>query len=142
MNEEYFITIEEFGLRLARLRENKGVSARQMSLEIGLNKNYINSIESGRNYPNMAHFFEICQYLNISPQLFFQLGRNFPMEQTEFIQALRDLSPQKSISSICLPAICRKNNYFSPKWHGRFLSDNVANVYPLFFNSLISGRSE
>lgn len=53
MNEEYFITIEEFGLRLARLRENKGVSARQMSLEIGLNKNYINSIESGRNYPNM-----------------------------------------------------------------------------------------
>ena len=95
MNEEYFITIEEFGLRLARLRENKGVSARQMSLEIGLNKNYINSIESGRNYPNMAHFFEICQYLNISPQLFFQLGRNFPMEQTEFSQALRDLSPQK-----------------------------------------------
>ena len=66
MNTEYFFSIEEFGLRLSRLRESKGVSARQMSLEIGLNKNYINSIESGRNYPNMAHFFEICQYLSIA----------------------------------------------------------------------------
>ena len=82
MNEEYFITIEEFGLRLARLRENKGVSARQMSLEIGLNKNYINSIESGRNYPNLSQFFDICQYLNISPKLILQLGIIFPMEIT------------------------------------------------------------
>lgn len=95
MNTEYFFSIEEFGLRLSRLRESKGVSARQMSLEIGLNKNYINSIESGRNYPNMAHFFEICQYLNITPQLFFQIGRNSPLEQTEFIQIACGLPPHK-----------------------------------------------
>ena len=32
-----------FGLRLAKLREAAGISARQMSLDLGLNKNYINS---------------------------------------------------------------------------------------------------
>ena len=37
-----------FGLRLAKLREAAGISARQMSLDLGLNKNYINSIESGK----------------------------------------------------------------------------------------------
>ena len=40
-----------FGLRLAKLREAAGISARQMSLDLGLNKNYINSSESGKNYP-------------------------------------------------------------------------------------------
>ncbi len=95
MNEQLLFPLEEFGLRLAKLREHKGVSARQMSLEIGLNKNYINSIETGRNYPNMAHFFEICQYLNVTPQLFFQISRNSPIEQTEFFQAVINLPPQK-----------------------------------------------
>lgn len=94
MNEEYF-SIQDFGLRLARLRERKGVSARHMSLEIGQNKNYINSIETGRNYPNMSNFFTICQYLNITPQLFFQKDGCCSMEHYEFFQIVYGLSPQK-----------------------------------------------
>lgn len=95
MNEETIFSSEEFGLRLAKLRENKGVSARQMSLEIGQNKNYISSIEAGRNFPQMKHFFDICQYLNITPQLFFQTSENASIEQNEFFQILHSLSPQK-----------------------------------------------
>ena len=94
MNETY-ISLDEFGLRLARLRERKGVSARQMSLAIGQNKNYINAIETGRNYPNMEHFFEICRYLNISPQAFFQRSSSISLEQSEFLQILQQLPPQK-----------------------------------------------
>lgn len=65
--EKYTISKKEFGLRLAKARESRGVSARQMSLEIGQNKNYINSIETGRNYPGMSNYFDICNYLNIPP---------------------------------------------------------------------------
>jgi len=40
-----FINDEKtFGLRLARLRECKNISAREMSLALGQNKNYINAI--------------------------------------------------------------------------------------------------
>lgn len=95
MNEEYTFSSKEFGLRLAKLRESKGVSARQMSLEIGQNKNYINSIEAGRNYPNMQNFFDICQYLNITPQIFFQLDGVSSLEQSEFMRIVHRLSPQK-----------------------------------------------
>lgn len=48
MNKKYQLTCKEFGLRLAKIRESRSVSARQMSLDIGQNKNYINSIESGK----------------------------------------------------------------------------------------------
>ncbi len=65
--ENYTITKKEFGLRLAKARETRGISARQMSLDIGQNKNYINSIETGRNYPSMNNYFDICNYLNIPP---------------------------------------------------------------------------
>lgn len=61
-----------FGLQLAKIRNDRGISARQLSLELGYNKNYIYSIESGRNFPTMEGFFEICQYLQIDPGNFFR----------------------------------------------------------------------
>ncbi len=74
--EEYIRFLEiyskkNFGLRLSALRERKGVSARKMSLDLGQNKNYINSIEVGNHFPTMQAFFEICYYLSISPSEFF-----------------------------------------------------------------------
>ena len=39
------MTEKEFSLRLAQLRGEKGVSARDMSLSIGQNASYINNIE-------------------------------------------------------------------------------------------------
>ena len=37
-----------FALRLSALRQQKGVSAREMSLALGQNTNYINRIENGK----------------------------------------------------------------------------------------------
>lgn len=97
MKEQYCFSCEEFGLRLARLRQNKGVSARKMSLDIGQNKNYINSIEAGRNYPNMNSFFEICQYLRITPERFFHQSdvSNISIQQEELIHITDKLPPDK-----------------------------------------------
>ena len=44
---------EFFANRLAELRQQKKISAREMSLAIGQNESYINRIENKLNYPSM-----------------------------------------------------------------------------------------
>ena len=61
---------KRFAKRLAHLRKIKGVSAREMSLAIGQNNAYINSIENGKNFPTMTGFFYICEYLGIERENF------------------------------------------------------------------------
>ncbi|MCD7826740.1 MAG: helix-turn-helix domain-containing protein [Clostridiaceae bacterium] len=95
MDYQNTFSCKDFGLRLAKLRQSRGVSARQMSLDIGQNKNYINAIETGKNYPNMEKFFDICRYLRISPKDFFQnTDPEIPLHQ-EFNELLNHLSPKK-----------------------------------------------
>ena len=57
--------------RLSKLRSQKNVSARDMSLSIGQSENYINSIENKRMLPSMMGFFYICEYFGIHPKEFF-----------------------------------------------------------------------
>lgn len=61
---------EFFSRRLAQLRAQKGVSAREMSLAIGQNSSYINRIENQRAFPSMQGFFYICEYLGVTPGAF------------------------------------------------------------------------
>ena len=46
-----------FAKRLAQLRNQKGVSARDMSLSLGQGAGYINNIENKNNLPSMTVFF-------------------------------------------------------------------------------------
>lgn len=75
-----------FSKRLAELRIQKGVSARDMSLSLGQNPGYIRAIESGTTFPAMSSFFYICEYLNVTPQEFF----DFKEEHADGINALVD----------------------------------------------------
>lgn len=77
---------EQFSKRLTELRTQKGVSARDMSLSIGQNPGYIRAIESGTAFPTMANFFYICEYLNVTPQEFF----DFDEEPSNGMNALVD----------------------------------------------------
>lgn len=83
-----------FALRLSRLRNQKGVSARDMSLSIGQNQNYINNIESGRSLPSMTVFFYICEFLNITPSEFFDLDSSQPEALRELTEKLKKLPPE------------------------------------------------
>ena len=93
---------EEFPIRLAKLRTKKGVSARDMSLSIGQNAGYINNIETGKALPSMSGFFYICEYLNISPQEFFDSDSDRPEELRILVKNLKrlDLKQFENISSI------------------------------------------
>lgn len=57
--------------RLSRLREEKQVSERKMSLDLGHSTSYIRSITSGRALPSMGEFLYICEYLGVTPMEFF-----------------------------------------------------------------------
>ena len=86
---------DEFPLRLAQLRNKKGVSARDMSLSIGQNPGYINNIESGKAMPSMACFFYICEYLNISPKDFFDFETKTPEKLNDLISDLKKLDEEQ-----------------------------------------------
>ena len=86
---------EDFSLRLAQLREKKGVSARDMSLSIGQNPGYINNIESGKSMPSLSGIFYICEYLDISPSEFFDLGSKNPTRLNDVIKDLKRLDDRQ-----------------------------------------------
>ncbi len=91
-----------FALRLATLRMQKGVSAREMSLDLGMNTSYINSIECGKALPAMKQFFYICEYLDISPAEFFDTRQNNPHKFAELNADLQKLNAKEleNISAI------------------------------------------
>ena len=61
--------------RLAQLRVQKGVSAREMSLALGQNTGYY-----------------ICEYLDISPCDFFDFDTQAPKEASEMLTRLKRLN--------------------------------------------------
>ncbi|MEQ2460125.1 helix-turn-helix transcriptional regulator [Faecalibacterium duncaniae] len=84
-----------FPQRLTQLRMRKGVSARDMSLSIGQNTGYINSIESGKNFPTMKNFFYICEYLHITPKEFFENGTADPEAIRKMVENLKKLDGEQ-----------------------------------------------
>ncbi len=84
--------LKEFSDRLARLRIDKDVSARDMSLSIGQSPSYINNIENGLSFPSMTGFFYICEYLDITPQEFFDTGTTAQVKVRELVDTVKGLT--------------------------------------------------
>ncbi len=77
--------------RIAQLRLQKGVSARDMSLSIGQNEGYINQIENKRSLPSLQGLFYICEYFGITPQEFFDIGNPYPAQLADLVEDLKQL---------------------------------------------------
>lgn len=82
----------KFVKRLTNLRQEKGVSARDMSLSLGQNVNYINNIENHKALPSMTGFFYICEYLGITPEEFFCYDKESPLLSRELVEELKKLN--------------------------------------------------
>lgn len=78
--------------RIAQLRYQKKVSARDMSLSLGQSYNYINNIENKKSLPSMQMFLEICDYLGVTPKEFFSDEVASPAMLREAVEALKPLS--------------------------------------------------
>ena len=85
MYEDFFVE------RLASLRNQKSVSAREMSLALGQNGSYINRIENKLAFPSMQSFFYICEYLQISPKEFFDVHNPAPGKINQIIEEAKKL---------------------------------------------------
>lgn len=81
-----------FPARVAELRVQKGISARDMSLSLGQSACYINKIENKRTLPSMAGFIYICEYLGITPQEFFNAASPAPQKSKEVLAELEKLT--------------------------------------------------
>ncbi len=77
--------------RITQLREQRGTSARDMSLSLGQNVNYINRIENGKSLPSLRALFWICEYFGITPQEFFDTGTTAPVQLQELMDAAKSL---------------------------------------------------
>lgn len=83
----------------------------QMSLDLGKNKSYIQSLTSGRSLPTMQSFLDICDYLEVTPQQFFDSElHNLPLidKATDLMKQLDDEDMLALISMLNRLALKRK----------------------------------
>lgn len=104
MYEDFFVE------RLATLRGMKNISAREMSLSIGQNRNYINQIENKKTFPTMQGFFYICEYLQVTPKEFFDDDIEYPFELNALLEDLKklDANALASVSSVVKEILRKK----------------------------------
>ena len=88
--------------RIAQLRIQKDVSARDMSLSLGQNNSYINQIENRKSLPSLQGLFYICEYFGITPQQFFDERDAYPVQLAELVDDMKklDASTLAHISAI------------------------------------------
>ena len=77
--------------RIQKLRDAKGISARDLSLSLGQNTGYINKIETKQGKPSIEGLTYICEYFNISLAEFFDEGTESPLKVKELLSEVKGL---------------------------------------------------
>ncbi len=91
---------KQFCNRLTQLRMTKNISARDMSLSIGFCASYINKIENEKTLPGMNTFFDICEYLQITPYEYFNIGEPLPVEIAIAVEEMHHMSKEQLVRMI------------------------------------------
>lgn len=78
--------------RITQLRMKKGISEQKMSFELGHSGNYIQLISSGKMVPSLKEFFAICEFLEISPSLFFHADIDEPILIHKAINSIKNIT--------------------------------------------------
>lgn len=99
--------------RVTQLRMKKGISEQKMSFELGHSGNYIQLISSGKMVPSLKEFFSICEFLEVSPSLFFQENIENPLIKQKAIDSIENISEEDL--QILLPLIERFSKISSGK---------------------------
>lgn len=81
--------------RISKLRTEKNISARDMSLSLGQSQSYISNIENKKAMPSMQMFLYICEFLKIEPKDFFAEEIAHPLILKEAVDTFKSLSPKQ-----------------------------------------------
>lgn len=82
------------GNRITEIRLQKGISEKRFSEELGKNKGYLQNISSGRAFPGMNMFFDICEALEVTPEEFFSM-RTLSAERKRIDEFLDKMSDEE-----------------------------------------------
>lgn len=77
--------------RLAKLRQQKNISARDMSFSLGHGHGYINHIENQKAMPSIQGLCEICEFFNISIKEFFDDDTEEPVLINRIVKEIKKL---------------------------------------------------
>ena len=80
--------------RITELRLKRDVSEYEMSLALGMNRNYIQGITSGKALPSMAQFLNICEYFEITPMQFFDGETLYPQLIRKVIEEMQGMDAE------------------------------------------------
>ena len=64
--ENNYESMEKFGEKLRTLREQQGLSLRQLGEKLDVSKNYIWNMEMGYKTPNIAMLIKIARLFNVT----------------------------------------------------------------------------
>ncbi len=81
--------------RISKLRTEKNISARDMSLSLGQSQSYISNIENMKAMPSMQMFLYICDFLRIEPKDFFTEDLTHPVIMKEAVDVFKTLSSKQ-----------------------------------------------
>lgn len=83
--------------RLRFLRNERRMSARELSLSLGQNESYINKIETAQRSLPMNVFFRICDVLDVTPEQFFSESlKNIKPRDREILELFYKLPPEQA----------------------------------------------
>ena len=90
--------------KIGQLRDDRNISERQLSFELGKSRGYIGQITRGLSLPHIDTLLEICEYFHITPSELFsenEIDRNSLIEN-EFTDNLKklDLTHKEKLNSI------------------------------------------
>lgn len=86
--------------RITELRLKKNVSEYEMSLALGMNRNYIQGISSGKALPSMAQFLNICEYFEITPMQLFDSEGLYPQLNRKIMDEMRKLDDEDLLLTV------------------------------------------
>lgn len=91
---EYAMSPDFICNRITELRLKKGVTDAHMSRDFGHSKGYMNKISKGMALPSLAEFLVICEYLGVTPEVFFVEGCSNPYLLDKLIDEAKNLSDE------------------------------------------------
>ena len=80
--------------RIQGLRETRGMSARELSLSIGMHKNYINMVEAKKIRPTLEGLVNICEYFGLTLNEFLDESTDRPIREKELLGVVRKLDDE------------------------------------------------
>lgn len=85
--------------RIAFLRTEKNISARELSLRLGQSTGYISQIETGKSRPSVEMLIYICEELGITMSDFFDEDQKYPFLVEKVIKEAKKLN-KSSLESV------------------------------------------